>query len=151
LTATVHLDEPHKHQLDVACEPQRAFELFTVGMGQWWDPAYSPDPTTYAGIDVDPRVGGLVQLVHGTGASQQRFPFMRITRWVPGKQVVADFWLAMPEDTPSRLQVDFTEEGSVCLVELTHTGWTAANAEHRRRYNDWPLLLTRFAVACART
>lgn len=136
---------PYLHRVDVAAAPRDAFALFTSGMGEWWDPDYTPEPATFTGIDLQPVAGGELALVHG----EERYVVGRVRRWDEGSRVDLDFWLGMPADAPSRLTASFVEEGEVCLVELVHGGWTPENLEHRRRYTDWPLLLSRFARACA--
>lgn len=137
---------PHLHRVDVAASPRDAFALFTTGMGEWWDPDYTPDATTFTGVDLQPFVGGELAMVHGG----ERHVVGRVLRWDEGHEVALELWLGMPAEAPSELTVTFVEEGEVCLVELVHGGWTAENLEHRRKFTDWPLLLGRFARACAR-
>lgn len=137
---------PYLHRVDVAASPRDAFALFTSGMGTWWDPEYSPDPSTFTGIELQPLTGGELTMVHG----QERYVVGRVLRWRENHEVSLELWLGMSADAPSELTVSFVEEGGVCLVELVHGGWTGANLEHRRRFTDWPVLLGRFARACAR-
>lgn len=137
--------EPIHHNVTIACSPQRAFEVFTTGMGTWWDPAYTPDPATYIGIDLDPRVGGAVALRHGDAT----YPFGEVTQWRPGEHYQQTFWLAMDRAHPSTVDVRFTPDGGVCLVTFEHGGWDAANVAARDKYGDWPVLLGRFAEAAA--
>ena len=59
---------PIRRDLTVPCDPHEAFEVFTSGMGTWWDPVYTPDADSFTTIEVEPD--GLVTLVHG----ETRFP-----------------------------------------------------------------------------
>jgi hypothetical protein len=138
--------ESIRHVLTVASSPDDAFAVFTGEMGGWWDPAYSPEPAAYAGIEIAPRVGGAVEML--VGAS--RVPIGTVTTWEPGTRYAQTFVLAMDPAYPSTIEVAFEEVDHVCEVVFEHGGWHAENGDARRRYGDWPHLLGRFAAACAR-
>ncbi len=72
-------DDPLRHAVDVASDAARAFEVFT-DLGAWWDPASTPAPQTFGGIEVTPGVGGEVVLLLD-GAQR---PLGRVTAWEPG-------------------------------------------------------------------
>jgi hypothetical protein len=135
--------EPHRHTLDLACDPERAFDVFTFGMGDWWDPAYTPDAATFSGIVVEPYVGGTVATQHG----EEQFPFGEVTAWEPGVRFAQTFTLAMDRSHPSELEVRFEAVGDGCRVMLEHGGWTHDNADYREKYGDWPHLLAGFESA----
>lgn len=137
--------EPIRHLLTVASSAAAAFEVFTTGMGGWWDAAYSPDPAAFTGIEVEPQVGGAVAMVLG----ETHLPFGAVTAWEPALRYAQTFWLAMDASHPSTIEVLFEDADSVCEVTFEHGGWTAENLDSRSRYGDWPHLLGRFATACA--
>lgn len=137
---------PISHTVTVACDQQRAFELFTTGMGSWWDPAYTPSPGTFTGIDLDARVDGAVALRHG----EESYAFGEVLAWDPPRRYSQSFWLAMDAAHPSVLEVTFVAADNVCTVTLVHGGWTADNAASRSKYGDWPHLLGCYAQASAR-
>ena len=134
-----------RHELDVAGPPDVAFEVFTLGMGRWWDPAYSPDPATYDGIAIAPEVGAELSMVHG----EEAFTFGTVLVWEPGSRYVQTFSLAMDPAHPSTLEVTFTPAGSGCHVKFAHGGWSEENQASRSKYGDWPHLLKRYADAVA--
>ncbi|MBM7507379.1 hypothetical protein [Nocardioides salarius] len=140
-------DDPLHHAVDVACDARRAFEVFT-DLGSWWDPASTPDPEAFGGIEATPGVGGEVVLrLDGTPR-----PLGRVTAWEPGAhyaQTYLPHWWGPEGTRPTWLDVTFTDEGGVCLVELRHGGWDSTNLVLRQRCTDWPDLLGRFARACA--
>ena len=74
--------DPIRHSVTVAATPEVAFEVFTLGMGGWWDPAYTPDPDSFDGIALGPEVASPVAMVHGTTS----YPFGNVTVWEPGDQ-----------------------------------------------------------------
>jgi len=135
--------DPIRHQVRVACSPERAFEAFTVEMGAWWDPDYSPDPASYTGIRVEPLVGGIVALVHGGAA----YAFGEVTVWEPGERFAQTWTLAMDPSHPSSLDVRFEPVEGGCRVRLEHGGWNAGNAAFRDKFGDWPHLLGRYVEA----
>lgn len=138
--------EPIRHVLTVASSAADAFTVFTEAMGEWWDPAYSPDPGAYVGIAIDPRVDGPVEMLVG----EARVRFGTVTVWEPGAHYAQTFWLAMDPEHPSTIDLAFEEDDGVCEVTFEHGGWDGTNADDRGRYGDWPHLLGRFVEACAR-
>jgi hypothetical protein len=133
---------PIRHDLEVACDVATAFDVFTSRLGEWWDPAYSPDAAAFAGAEVEPRVGGAVTMVL-TGLPPYRFG--TVTAWEPGSLYAQTFTLAQDPDHPSELRVTFTPRSGGCQVGFEHGGWTAGNAARRDHFTDWPKLLGRFA------
>jgi hypothetical protein len=132
---------PIRLELTVPSDPARAFDVFTLGMGTWWDPAYTPDADSFTTIDVEP--GGLVMLVHG----ETRFPIGEVTAWEPGVRYAQRFWLAMDPATPSELDVGFRAAESGTVVDFGHGGWTDDNVRWREKFGDWSHLLGRYAAA----
>jgi hypothetical protein len=108
--------------------PARAFEVFTGEMGSWWDPRSSPDPDGYAGMVLEPRVGGTVGVRVGTST----YPWGSVTAWEPGIRYAQTFWLAMDPAFPSTLDVHFALAPQAgWQVRFDHGGWTDANLSQR--------------------
>lgn len=42
--------------------------------------------------------------------------------------------------------VTFEPAAGGCSVRFEHAGWTAANADQRAKFREWPLLPRRFAA-----
>jgi hypothetical protein len=143
--------EAIRHEVTVAGPPTVAFEVFTLGMGGWWDPAYTPDPAAFDGIALTPEVGSPVTMVLG----EDSFVFGAVTVWEPASRYAQTFWLAMDPAHPSTLDVTFSDvdgaPGGECVVALEHGGWTPENEEFRDTYGDWSVLLERFARAMQET
>jgi hypothetical protein len=137
------MEEPHVHTLALACDPGHAFEVFTSGMGGWWDPTYSPDPERFSGIEVEQHVGGSVSILAG----DDHYPFGAVTAWEPGLRYAQTFWLAMESMHPSTLTATFALGNGGCEMRFEHGGWDHRNADVRDKYRDWPALLARFQTA----
>jgi len=125
----------------VGCSPAGAFHAFTTRMGEWWDPRLTPDPATYDGVLVEPRVGGDVRLVH---LGQDPYLIGEVTAWEEGRRYAQTFTLALTH--PTTLTVDFVGDESGTTVSLTHAGWSPQHGEDRAKFTEWPQLLDRFAA-----
>jgi hypothetical protein len=139
--------DPIRHTLTVDASPQVAFEVFTLGMGSWWDAGYSPDADSFDGIAIAPEVGSPVSMVHGDSTHV----WGNVTVWEPPDRYAQTFWLAMDAAHPSTIEATFTAVGSGTRVDFEHGGWTDENVAIRDRYGDWDHLLGRYAAAVAQT
>ncbi|CAA9377836.1 glyoxalase superfamily protein [uncultured Nocardioides sp.] len=135
--------EPIRHEVVVAVEPSEAFDRFTGRYGEWWDKQYTPDPGTYDGMSVVPRVGGTVALRH---RDAEEHPIGEVTVWEPGERFTQTFTLALPPGLATTLDVRFTADPAGSRVALEHGGWTAGTAHLRDSFGDWAHLLDRYAA-----
>ena len=63
----------------------------------------------------------------------------------PGRRFAHTFTLAQDPQAPSEVSVEFVDEEGGCTLRHAHGGWTEANSGDRAKFNDWPVLLDRFA------
>ena len=138
--------DPIRQTIIVAATPDVAFEVFTLGMGGWWDPAYTPDPDSFDGIALGPEVGSPVSMVHGATS----YPFGSVTVWEPSVRYAQTFWLAMDPASPSTIEATFAAEGDGTRVDFEHGGWNDDNVAARAKFGDWSHLLGRYAEAVSR-
>jgi uncharacterized protein YndB with AHSA1/START domain len=117
---TLHVDAP----------VERAFDVFTNGLPDWWpSDTHSVDKGT---PDIDWRVGGTAgELVRG-----ERKEWADILEFDP-PQALALRWRVDPENPPTHVRVTFTAEGDGTRVELTHSGWEAYGAAAQESFNDY--------------
>lgn len=132
--------EPIVAEVTVPATPTEAFVGFTAQMGEWWDPMLSPDPATFTGISIDPN--GPVATVHG----DEEFVWGQVTRWDPIGRYTQDFWQGHGAESPTTLDVTFTEAPEGTLVHLEHGGWTDGSEAVRATYTHWSDLLQRYAA-----
>jgi uncharacterized protein YndB with AHSA1/START domain len=118
--------EPIRRSLRVPVPPDRAFEVFTRGMGIWW-----PLDTHSIAVDqelaqramdlsVEPRLGGLIEEVLDDGSRRR---WAEILAWEPPTRLV---YAWKPNDLPTpptELEVRFAERDGDTSVELEHRGW----------------------------
>lgn len=134
------------HRVTVACDQQAAFDLFTTGMGTWWDPRFTPDPATFTDIELHPGVGGAIVLRHG----ELRHQAGEVVVWEPPRRYALRSWLTTGEAHATHVEVRFEADDGVCTVHVEHTGWDATTDAARDGEDDWPIILGWFAQAAAR-
>jgi uncharacterized protein YndB with AHSA1/START domain len=117
---TLHVDVPL----------ERAFDVFTNGLPDWW-------PTQTHSIasgtpEVDWRVGGVCAEVAG----DERHEWADVLEFDP-PNALALRWRVNPDDPPTHVRVTFTREGEGTRVELTHSGWEAFGAKAEESYSGY--------------
>lgn len=140
------LMEPHVHTVDLDVDAATAFDAFTGRISEWWPEAYTPHPSTFDGVEIEPAVGGRVVMRMTDGDDYQ---FGEVTAWEPGRTYAQTWTLAQDPSSPSSLTVRFedTDGGSQVVVE--HGGWHEGNVAHRDKFGDWDLILERFGFVAA--
>jgi uncharacterized protein YndB with AHSA1/START domain len=147
------------HEITVAVPPQQAFATFTEGMTAWWPPEYTWAHKTLEHIAIEPREGGHC---FERGPHGFRCDWGRVVTCEPPERI-AFTWQITPQRVPqpdpaqsSLVEVRFDPDGEAgTRVTLAHRhfsrhgegaeGYEAAMASPQ----GWPLLLERFAGACA--
>jgi uncharacterized protein YndB with AHSA1/START domain len=149
--------EPLEAGVTVDVAPERAFALFTEGMGRWWPREFSWSQDRLEEIGIEAREGGFAyeRGPHGFTIHWGRV----LTCEVPQRIVFT--WQIAPDRTPqpdpdraSEVEVVFTgsaDDGTD--VALEHRGWER-HGEGARGYREsfeaagaWPQALESFAAA----
>jgi uncharacterized protein YndB with AHSA1/START domain len=147
------------HEITVAVPPERAFATFTEGMTAWWPPEYTWAQKTLEHIAIEPEEGGHC---FERGPHGFRCDWGRVVTCDPPSRI-AFTWQISPQRVPqpdpslaSLVEVRFDADGDGgTRVTLAHRhfsrhgagadGYEAAMSSPQ----GWPLLLERFAGACA--
>ena len=132
--------DPIVAETQVPVTPTQAFVGFTAQMGEWWDPLLTPDPATFTGISIEPD--GDVAMVHG----DEEYVWGRVIDWDPIGRYRQSFWLSMDQESPTELDVSFTEEGTGTRVRVSHEGWREGQQQLREKFDRWDDLLARYAA-----
>ena len=137
----------------VRCSPERAWEVFTEGIGGWWPLAshsvFEADAETAV---IEPRVGGRIY----ERAGEREHDWGRVLVYEPPARIVLE-WQLSPDNPPTEVEVTFTVEGDGTRVDLEHRGWERfgdRSGELHAGYGGeggWPLVLGRFADAANAT
>lgn len=133
---------PITQEYSLRCTPDEAFAAYTERIGEWWDPRYTANAETLEGVTIEPAVGGRLYATHSDMGEHE---WGRVTVWEPGERLEHTFTLAQDPQHPSEVSVEFAPAGDGSTLRLAHGGWTEANAGAREKFNDWQVLLDRFA------
>ena len=138
---------------------ERAFSLFTEGIGTWWDPDHHllPEGTTLTKMVFEPRAGGHVYDVVSDGSECR---WSRVLAYEPPERVVFSWdinlqWeIETDLDRTSEVEVRFIAEApDRTRVELEHRnldrhgdGWEQMRAAVGSD-GGWPSGMNRYAAA----
>lgn len=141
--------EPVRKQLKVGLAVERAFELFTAGIGTWWPLAthsvgHEQAETCY----FEGWVGGRIVEVLEDGSQSE---WGKVLTWEPFHRIVFQWYPGREPDTAQEVTVTFSEIPGGTLVELVHVGWETlgqAGLVQRNGYDTgWDYVLAKFIIA----
>jgi uncharacterized protein YndB with AHSA1/START domain len=138
---------PVVRTVDVAVSVERAFDVFTERIGEWWPlEVHSLYVDKAATVVIEGRPGGRVYEVSVDG---QEGSWGEVLEFDPPSRVVLA-WKPNTDPRPhTRVEVTFTEIAGGTHVELTHTGWELLGdiaEEARTSYHEgWVPTLERYA------
>jgi uncharacterized protein YndB with AHSA1/START domain len=148
---SVETIEPIRVSVTVKAPIERAWEVFTTGMPDWW-PVRTHSLAADEGavperLVIEPRAGG--EIYEQTGVVRRHWA--RIHTWEPPR-LLGYTWAVMPGNPPTEVRVSFTAIDDGTRVEVTHGGWEAyaeREATMRASYGGeggWPAVLGAFAA-----
>jgi uncharacterized protein YndB with AHSA1/START domain len=143
---------PVRKSVTVPAAPQRAFELFTAHMHEWW-----PLATHSVGGEQSVRVtfgDGAGAAIVETMADGATCVWGTITHWEPPHRVAFTWHAGTAETEATRVDVTFTESGAGRTeVRLVHSGWERRpdGASARETYDSgWDPVISSFGEAARR-
>ncbi len=108
-------------EVEVKVSPERAFEVFTRRMGDWWPlEAYSIAEERAVGVRVEEFVGGKVFEVVEDG---KEWEWAEILVWDPPQRLVMAWHPTEERVTSTEVEVRFSAIEGGTRVELEHRGW----------------------------
>ena len=130
----------------VAVTPDRAFELFTQGIHEWWPlPTHSVGEESAVGVVFEEGVGGAIVETLGDGSTAV---WGTVTRWEPPHRVTFTWHPGNPEAEAGTVEVTFTAMAAGgTVVELVHSGWDRRPDGARARANydtGWDTVIDNF-------
>jgi len=138
--------------VDVACEPERAFEVFTARMSRWWPLLkYSVGQAQARTCGIEPRVGGSVWEERDDG---ERSAWGTITVWEPPGRLAFTWHPGRDPETAQEVELRFHPIAGGTRVELEHRGWQKLGAQAARTREGYDtgwddVLLRHYVPACA--
>ena len=141
LTKTVHVEAP----------VDRAFELFTARLGEWWPLAtHSVGEETARDVAMQCHLGGQIVETLQDGSTAV---WGTVTDWASPDLVAFTWHPGQPVAEATRVEVSFVAAGAGTEVTLRHSGWSSRpDGEGARSGYDvgWDLVLAQFTAAGAR-
>jgi uncharacterized protein YndB with AHSA1/START domain len=131
---------PIRREVLVDLDPDRAFELFTAQISDWWPLASHSVFGAHASVTFTDE-----KLVETLG--DQTAVWGEVIEWQPGRRLVISWHAGHSEAESTRVSVSFTEQGEQTLVALEHSGWEAREdpIAIRREYGQgWPIVLASY-------
>ncbi len=135
--------------VEVRVGPERAFEVFTSGMGEWWPlQMYSISEELAVGVRFDEVAGGKVYEVVEDG---REWEWAEILVWEPPYRLVLAWHPTKERTASTEVEVRFTKVDGGTRVELEHRGWEHLGdraTEARSNYDEgWEPVLGLFQAA----
>jgi uncharacterized protein YndB with AHSA1/START domain len=138
---------PLLRSVTVAVPPERAFEVFTRRLGDWWPlREFSVFGERSAGASID------ASRVVERSADGEESVWGEVLVFEPPSRLVFTWHPGYGEDEPAtEVEVSFRPHGATTVVELQHRGWEALGeraAEARESYaSGWTGVLAAYAAA----
>ena len=148
-----------RREITVAVSPERAFDLFTNHMGEWWPAEHHLATSPVVAMIIEPRVGGRLYDRSEDGSESV---WGQVTEWEPSARfafawMITGTW--QPEtdvEKCSTVSVSFSAEGDGTRVVVVHNEfWRMPEggqgmADAVGAPDGWQLGLNRFADFVAR-
>jgi uncharacterized protein YndB with AHSA1/START domain len=138
---------PVVRTIDVEAPVERAFQVFTERIGEWWPlEAHGVFEDKAETCVLEPKVGGRV---YERSVAGEEADWATVLAYEPPR-LLRLAWQPNPDrPAPTEVEITFTAQGPMTHVQLIHTGWDLLGEqgqEARDSYNNgWPTTLGRFA------
>ena len=149
---------PVRKSITVKATPERAFEIFTAGMGRWWAREHHLGTSALKDVVLEPREGGRWFEVNEDGSTCE---WGKVLAWDPPRQVLLAWQInadwKYDASFVTELEIRFTPEGEGTRVDLEHRnldrfGEKAEAVRAMLDSNDgWNLGMTAYAGEVAKT
>jgi hypothetical protein len=141
--------DPLRITFDVACAPDRAFELWTAHTSMWWPKSHTVSARADLEVVIEPCVGGRI---YERTADGEEHDWGQVTGWNPPSSISYIWHLRQDRADASEVEITFAaDESGGSRVSIEHRGWNALGARGagQRELNQrgWTHLLPHFQAA----
>ena len=122
--------------IEVAADPQTAFDVFTQHIDTWWlrGPAHRFAPRRDGCLRFEGGVAGRLLEEYADGSA---FIIGRVLQWQPGELIVLTWRLPnFARDETTEVHVRFEPVGHATHVSVTHRGWSRLHPRHPARHGS---------------
>lgn len=149
---------PVKHEVTLEVSADRAFELFTDRLGEWWPMTYTFSGSQFESARVEPRAGG--RWFERT-TSGDELDWGDVRAYERGRRLVLGFGIGpdrkpAPPERSSEVELRFVPEGARTRVLVEHRDFerhgdgAAATREGMASAQGWPVILAELRRAARR-
>lgn len=143
--------EPLVVEFDVACPPERAFDVWTGDFARWWPRGHSVSGEPDVAVVLEPRAGGRIYERTSSGVEHD---WGEVTLWDPPRRFGYLWHIRRDRSDATDVVVTFAAgRNGGTAVRIEHTGWErlGADAETWRDANrgGWSGLVPHFVAACS--
>jgi uncharacterized protein YndB with AHSA1/START domain len=144
MTSQATETEAIRKTVNVALPVEKAFRLFTDGIGTWWPFAthsIGGEAVEAAVFDVEAK------RLYERAADGTEHDWGDILAWEPPNRFLLG-WRVNPASPGTEVEVRFEPEGTGTRVELEHRGWEKCGPGERSSYDGgWEHVLGKFVEA----
>ncbi len=141
--------EPIVKSRNLTLSADRAFQLFTEKIAEWWPlSTHSIGADKAVSVRIEARVGGKILETMTDG---EECEWGTVTNWEQGRRLEFTWHPGRDEEEQTQVELRFREVGDGCEMILIHTGWEVRGdraMEARSSYDaGWDLVLANFENA----
>ena len=145
--------EPIRLDFEVSCDPEHAFEVWTMRIGQWWPNDHTVSAEPGLKVILEARVGGRIFERRNNGIEHD---WGEVTVWEPPTRLGYTWHLNRDRKDATEVEIRFTELGAgATRVEIEHRGWERLGREgvswRDRNRGGWATLLPHYVAAAEAT
>jgi uncharacterized protein YndB with AHSA1/START domain len=135
--------------IELGCDPERAFALFTERAGDWWpsERRHTEDDTST--IRIEPEGGFYERAADGTEVQ-----LGRVRRFEPPHRLALDWYPGTGPTAPTFVEIEFERFAGGTRVTVTHGAGTAPQASYDKNAGgyerSWDLVLEAVANVLTR-
>jgi uncharacterized protein YndB with AHSA1/START domain len=132
--------EPVMVNVIIGPDPDRAFDLFTRRIADWWplethSLGASDNQKTPEAVVMEPFTGGRIFEISQEGVEKL---WGSVTEWDPGRHVAFTWHVGRVPENGTRVSVQFQQaDAGGTLITLTHDNWHVLGAEAQEQRNGY--------------
>jgi uncharacterized protein YndB with AHSA1/START domain len=143
--------EPIRLSFEVACPPDRAFDVWTADIDRWWPADHTVSGSDDLSIVLEPRAGGRIFERTPGGVEHD---WGEVTIWEPGRRLGYLWHLRRDRADATEVEIRFAPAGGDrTRIDIEHRGWEVLGAEGEtwrdRNRDGWATLLPWYVDAAA--
>jgi uncharacterized protein YndB with AHSA1/START domain len=133
----------------VACEPARAFEVWTTRTSTWWPVEHTVSAEPGVTVTIEPRPGGRIYERTPAGVEHE---WGEVLDWEPPRRLRYVWHIRRSRSDATEVEITFTGDDTATSVSIVHSGWERLG-ENGPRWRDantagWDGVLPVYRRAC---